>query len=205
MSTKDQDPKLDKVNSLPALKRLAETCTNCELYKNGNLVFGEGKIFDIVMVGEQPGNDEEIKKRPFVGPSGKLLKSILEEVGLDPEKIYFTNAVKHFRFQQLGKRRIHQKPKTSQIRACRIWLDRELKIIKPKIIVCLGKTAAESVLLTPISTTKLRGKVVTSEYGQVMITFHPSFFLRQIDHDDREKLIKLFKKDLLKVLKLSKK
>jgi uracil-DNA glycosylase family protein len=202
MCPKDQDPKLNKIHSLPRLKKLAETCTNCDLYKNGNLVFGEGKkTFPIVMIGEQPGDKEEKEKHPFVGPSGQLLKNILEEIGVDISEIYFTNAVKHFRFKPMGKRRIHQKPSVSQIRACRIWLDQELKIIKPKLIVCLGKTASESVLLTPISVNQSHGKIIESEYGKVLITFHPSFFLRQIDPESKKLLISAFKKDLKKILK----
>jgi DNA polymerase len=198
---RDHDPSLDKINSIEKLKAKAESCKNCDLYKNGNLVFGEGKkTFSVVMIGEQPGNDEEIQKRPFVGPAGKLLRKILEEVGIDSQKIYFTNAVKHFRFDPKGKKRIHRTPNTGQIRACRIWLDRELKIIQPKLIVCLGKTAAQSVFLTPISVQKQHGKVLSSDFGKVLLTFHPSFFLRQIDHETKEKLLNLFRKDLKKVL-----
>jgi uracil-DNA glycosylase family protein len=199
---KDHDPKLDSITSLNQLENLAESCRNCELYKNGNLVFGEGKkSFSIVVIGEQPGNDEEIKKHPFVGPSGKFLKKILSELKIDIEKIYFTNAVKHFRFEQIGKRRIHKKPKVSQMRACRIWLDRELKLIKPKLIVCLGGTAAHSIFLSAVSVNKNRGKLLESHYGPVLITFHPSFFLRQTDPEAKKEYLKLFKKDLKTILK----
>jgi uracil-DNA glycosylase family protein len=200
-------PKIAGIKSLSDLEKLAHRCTNCDLFKNGNLVFGEGKkTFRVVMVGEQPGNEEEIEGRPFVGPSGKFLRGLLEKIGIDEEKIYYTNAVKHFRYDPVGKRRIHKTPKLSQSKACHIWLEKELKLIKPDLIVCLGKTAAQSVLEKTVSVNQIRGKIQQSErFGSVLVTFHPSYFLRIIDRQDREKLLDLYKKDLRQIAKFLKK
>jgi DNA polymerase len=143
-------------------------------------VLGEGPAqARIVFVGEQPGDIEDRKGRPFVGPAGQLLDRALAEAGIDRKQVYLTNAVKHFKFEPRGKRRIHMKPNTGEIKACRWWLDHELALIKPELVVALGATAAQSLLGKVVPITKLRGQVVTREDGlRVYLTVHPSFILR---------------------------
>jgi DNA polymerase len=174
------------------------------LWKKGTqTVFGEGlPTARIMMVGEQPGDSEDRIGRPFVGPAGKLLDQALAEAGIDRKTVYVTNAVKHFNWvpDQRGKRRIHKKPRYSEIQACRPWLDAELAAVKPDILVCLGATAAQSLLGKTFRVSQSRGRFVESPLApRVIATVHPSSILRAIDHDSRERQKQLFVADLRKV------
>jgi uracil-DNA glycosylase len=186
-------------SSLKAVREAAATCTNCHLYKNATqTVFGEGSPrAEIILVGEQPGDQEDLAGRPFVGPAGRLLDQALEEAGIDRKLAYVTNVVKHFKWQPRGKRRIHQKPNAAEVAACRPWLDAELSLVKPKVLVCLGATAAQALLGRQFRVSKDRGVPVESELAPVvMATVHPSSILRS---DDREAEMALFVDDLRRV------
>jgi uracil-DNA glycosylase family protein len=186
----------------PTLKKLKEAaagCTACPLHKTGTqTVFGEGSPkAEIVLVGEQPGDQEDLAGKPFVGPAGRLLDKALEEAGIDRKLAYVTNVVKHFKWQPRGKRRIHQKPNAAEIAACRPWLDTELLLLKPKVLVCLGATAAQALLGRQFRVSKDRGVPVDSDLAPVvMATVHPSAILRA---DDREAEMALFVEDLRRV------
>jgi uracil-DNA glycosylase len=186
-------------SSLKALREAAADCTRCDLYKNATqTVFGEGSPkAEIVLVGEQPGDQEDLAGEPFVGPAGRLLDQALEEAGIDRKLAYVTNVVKHFKWQPRGKRRIHQKPNAAEITACRPWLDAELALLKPKVLVCLGATAAQALLGRQFRVSKDRGVPVESELAPVvMATVHPSSILRS---DDREQEMAMFVEDLRRV------
>ena len=186
-------------SSLKAVREVAAACTNCHLYKNATqTVFGEGSPrAEIILVGEQPGDQEDLAGRPFVGPAGRLLDQALEEAGIDRKLAYVTNVVKHFKWQPRGKRRIHQKPNAAEVAACRPWLDAELSLVKPKVLVCLGATAAQALLGRQFRVSKDRGVPVESELAPVvMATVHPSSILRS---DDREAEMALFVDDLRRV------
>jgi uracil-DNA glycosylase len=172
--------------SLPKLRKAAAGCKACPLWKTGTqTVFGEGPTkADAMFVGEQPGDQEDQIGRPFVGPAGKLFDRALEEAGLDRSTAYVTNVVKHFKWTARGKRRIHQKPNWSEIAACRPWLDAELRVVKPRVLTCLGATAAQALLGKQFRVTKQRGQPVESELAPVVIaTVHPSAILRAEDRD----------------------
>jgi uracil-DNA glycosylase len=186
-------------SSLTALREAAATCTNCDLYKNATqTVFGEGSPkAEVILVGEQPGDQEDLAGRPFVGPAGRLLDKALEEAGIDRKLAYVTNVVKHFKWQPRGKRRIHQKPNAAEVAACRPWLEAELSLLKPKVLVCLGATAAQALLGRQFRVSKDRGVPVESDLAPVvMATVHPSSILRS---DDREAEMALFVEDLRRV------
>ena len=186
-------------SSLKAVREAAATCTNCHLYKNATqTVFGEGSPkAEIILVGEQPGDQEDLAGRPFVGPAGRLLDQALEQAGIDRKLAYVTNVVKHFKWQPRGKRRIHQKPNAAEIAACRPWLDTELSLLKPKVLVCLGATAAQALLGRQFRVSKDRGVPVVSDLAPVvMATVHPSSILRS---DDRETEMAMFVEDLRRV------
>jgi DNA polymerase len=176
--------------TLPKLREAASGCQACDLWKTGTqTVFGEGsKAAEVMLVGEQPGDREDIEGRPFVGPAGRLLDEALGEAGIDRELAYVTNAVKHFKWTPRGKRRIHQKPNWSEIAACRPWLDAELAVVKPRVLVPMGATAAQALLGKQFRVTKDRGRRVDSDLAPVVIaTIHPSAILRAQDEDrDRE-------------------
>ena len=194
--------KQNRQRTLEALRQEAEGCTRCDLYKNATqTVFGEGRGgARVVFVGEQPGDREDIEGRPFGGPAGRLFDAVLEDVGIDRKKTYVTNAVKHFKFEPRGKRRIHSKPNAGEIRACRWWLDQELALIRPDVAVALGATAARALTGKPVSVMKLRGTVVSSTEGlPVFITVHPSSLLRGPDEADRRRARELFAEDMRKV------
>ncbi len=181
------------------LREAAAGCRACDLWKTGTqTVFGEGSPnAKIVLVGEQPGDQEDQVGRPFVGPAGRLLDTALEEAGIDRKLAYVTNVVKHFKWQPRGKRRIHQKPNAAEIAACRPWLDAELALIKPKVLVCLGATAAQALLGRQFRVSRERGVPVESELAPVVIaTVHPSSILRS---DDRERELASFVEDLRRV------
>lgn len=191
--------------SLEDLREAAATCKNCELWKRGTqTVFGEGpQDSKIVLVGEQPGDQEDIQGKPFVGPAGKLLDTALFEAGVDRNKVYITNAVKHFKWEPRGKHRIHKKPNSAEIAACRPWLDAEIAAIQPKIIVCLGATAAQSLLGRDFRVTQHRGEFLKSSLAPyVMATVHPSSILRAPDDETRDSEMARFIADLHKITAL---
>jgi DNA polymerase len=166
---------------LTKLREAAAGCTACDLWRSGTqTVFGEGtRAAAVMFVGEQPGDREDREGRPFVGPAGRLLDQAMDEAGIDRRKAYVTNVVKHFKWTARGKRRIHAKPNWSEISACRPWLDAELGVVKPHVLVCLGATAAQALLGRDFRVTKQRGKPVESELAPVVLaTIHPSAILR---------------------------
>ena len=179
----------------PTLRNLAEAaqgCRACDLWRSGTqTVFGEGRAkAELMLVGEQPGDQEDLAGRPFVGPAGKLLDRALEEAGIDRELAYVTNVVKHFKWQPRGKRRIHQKPNAAEIAACRPWLDAELALIRPEVLVCLGATAAQALLGRQFRVSRDRGVPVESDLAPVvMATVHPSSILRSENRDEETALL----------------
>ncbi|MGH8904042.1 MAG: UdgX family uracil-DNA binding protein [Egibacteraceae bacterium] len=187
--------------SLEQLREAAAACTDCDLYENATqTVFGEGPASaDLMLVGEQPGDREDLQGHPFVGPAGRVLAQALDEAGLDPSQAYVTNVVKHFKFTQRGKRRIHRTPSALQIRACRHWLDSELTAVDPKVIVCLGATAGKALMGPAFRVTQQRGEVFGWPDGnpqrRIMGTIHPSAILR-MDDADRESGMAHFVADL---------
>ena len=190
--------------SLAKLREAAAGCTACDLHKTGTqTVFGEGKASaEVVFVGEQPGDQEDLQGRPFVGPAGKLFDKALEDAGIDRTQVYVTNAVKHFKWVGRGKRRIHQKPNWSEIAACRPWLDAELEAIRPRVLVCLGATAAQALLGRDFRVSRQRGVPVESELAEhVLATVHPSSILRG-DPETREREYEAFVADLRAVAKV---
>ncbi len=188
--------------TLPSLREAAAGCRGCGLYEHATqTVFGEGAaIARLMLVGEQPGDREDIEGKPFVGPAGRLLDRVLEEAGIDRDLAYVTNAVKHFKWRARGTRRIHQKPSWSEFAACRAWLDAEIAIVRPLVIVCLGATAAQALLGRQFRVTRERGVFVESPLAEhVLATFHPSSVLRAPDDASRRELRQLFLADLRKV------
>jgi DNA polymerase len=195
-------PLIPRKRSLAALERAAAACRACDLWKRATqTVFGEGRArAAVLLVGEQPGSDEDLSGRPFVGPAGRLLDSALAEAGIARESIYVTNAVKHFNWEARGKRRIHKKPTARHVAACRPWLLAEIAAVRPKIIVCLGATAAGSLLGSDFRVTKQRGKVIERDgIGRVLATVHPSSILRAPDPVSRRREMRRFVADLKKV------
>jgi uracil-DNA glycosylase len=191
--------------SLPQLAREAKDCRNCELWRNATqTVFGEGgSRARIMFVGEQPGDEEDRQGKPFVGPSGRLMDRLLVEAGVDRKKVYVTNAVKHFKWEPRGKRRIHKKPSAREIDACRPWLDAEIADVKPSVIVCLGATAAQALLGRAFRVTQHRGKFIDSPVApHVMATVHPSSILRAPDEQTRHEQEKQFVRDMAQIAKL---
>lgn len=196
--------------TLPSLQQAAAGCRGCDLFKNATqTVFGEGPRQALVMfVGEQPGDYEDREGQPFVGPAGRLLDEVLAEVGIDRSQVYVTNVVKHFKWEaaQRGKRRIHKKPRQSEIEACRPWLDAELKVVQPQVLVCLGATAAQGLLGKDFRVTRDRGKFIPSPLApRVMATAHPSSILRAPDSAQRAAQRAEFVRDLRKVSDLLRK
>jgi len=191
----------------PSLKKLREAaagCTACPLHETGTqTVFGEGATkARVVFVGEQPGDQEDQQGKPFVGPAGKLLDKALEDAGIDRSAVYVTNVVKHFKWQARGKRRIHQKPNWSEIAACRPWLEAELEVIEPRVLVCLGATAAQALLGRDFRVSRQRGELVDSDLAEkVIATVHPSSILRA-DAETRDLEYRGLVRDLEVVAKL---
>lgn len=172
--------------TLASLRESAAECRACPLWRTGTqTVFGEGlKRADLMLVGEQPGDREDREGRPFVGPAGRLLDDALVEAGIDRTRAYVTNVVKHFKWQAKGKRRIHAKPAWAEISACRPWLDAELEVVQPQVLVCLGATAAQALFGRQFRVTKERGRPVESDLApHVLATIHPSAILRAQDED----------------------
>jgi uracil-DNA glycosylase len=174
--------------TLPRLREAVEGCRGCELWRSATqAVFGEGRArAPVLLVGEQPGDQEDLEGSPFVGPAGRVLDEALAEAGIDRDATYVTNAVKHFKWEARGKRRIHAKPTWSETVACRPWLEAELAVVKPRVLVCLGATAAQSLLGKQFRVTKQRGEWVESDLAElVTATIHPSAILRQRDAASR--------------------
>jgi DNA polymerase len=191
--------------TLPKLRVAAATCKACELWKRGTqTVFGEGAAHaEVMFVGEQPGSDEDLAGRPFVGPAGKLLDKALEAAGIDRKSTYVTNVVKHFKWEPRGKRRIHSKPNWTEITACLPWLRAEIDAVKPRVLVCLGSTAAQALLGRSFRVTVDRGKPVPSPLApKVVATVHPSSILRAPDEETRHAEMEKFIADLSVVAEL---
>jgi uracil-DNA glycosylase family protein len=189
---------LPERRSLTALRQAAAECRGCSLYRNATqTVFGEGPASaEVVMVGEQPGDQEDRQGRPFVGPAGKLLDRALSDAGIDRRKVFVTNVVKHFKFQPRGKRRIHKRPSAEEVRACAPWFRAELEAVKPTALVALGATAAQDLFGRSFRVTRERGKRLDSDLASVvMATIHPSAVLRAED-EDREHEYGRFVRDL---------
>jgi uracil-DNA glycosylase len=188
--------------TLPALRTAASSCKACDLWKLGTqTVFGEGRAnARVMMVGEQPGDKEDLQGRPFVGPAGAVLDKALAAAGIDRTDVYVTNIVKHFKWEPRGKRRLHKKPNALEISACRPWLDAEIKVVKPEVVVLLGATAAQGVMGRQFRVTQQRGQWVQSTIAPlVMATVHPSSILRAPDDESRHEEMRKFVDDLKKV------
>ncbi|NUR56415.1 MAG: UdgX family uracil-DNA binding protein [Acidobacteria bacterium] len=201
----DGPPVPELIPDRPSLKRVREAalgCRACDLYKRGTqTVFGEGPSrADVMMVGEQPGDAEDLAGQPFVGPAGKLLDRALEEAGIDRRLVYVTNVVKHFKWEPRGKRRIHAKPNGAEIAACRPWLETEIALVKPRVLVLLGATAAQALLGRAFKVSQQRGTFVPSPIApRVTATVHPSSILRAPDDESRREEMKRFVADLKRV------
>jgi DNA polymerase len=186
-------------DDLSVLRKAAASCRGCDLYKQATqTVFGHGpRRARVMLVGEQPGDQEDLQGAPFVGPAGEVLDRALDEAGLERDDVYMTNAVKHFKWEPRGKRRIHQKPRITEIRACRPWLEAEIRTVRPAVIVCLGSTAAQSLLGPEFRITKSRGQVIASSWAAaVLATFHPSAVLRADTPESREETFRSLTADL---------
>ncbi len=186
---------------LDAIREEAKGCRACELYKHATqTVFGEGAVgATIMLVGEQPGDQEDREGHPFVGSAGRVLNEALAQAGIDRDEIYVTNVVKHFKWvaAQRGKRRIHKKPRFSEIHACRPWLDAELELVKPQVLVCLGATAAQAIFGRQFSVMRQHGQLVQTNIAPfAMATIHPSAMLRAPDDDARHAQMRMFVEDL---------
>lgn len=187
---------LPERKTLATLRRAARQCQGCELYRNATqTVFGEGsKSARLIFIGEQPGDREDTEGRPFVGPAGKLLDTALIEAGIDRDEVYVTNAVKHFKWTERGKRRLHKKPSSREIAACRPWLNSEIEVLQPRGLVCLGATAAQALLGPTFRITKRRGEILSAaavfdgHAEWIMATYHPSAVLRAPDEQRRHQM-----------------
>jgi DNA polymerase len=190
----------DKVN-YSSLKKAAAGCMGCDLYKYATqTVFGEGRVraAAVMFVGETPGDEEDLAGHPFVGPAGRLFNKALVEAGIDREKAYVTNVVKHFKWKPRGKHRLHEKPRAAEIRACQPWLAAEIQVVRPEILVCLGTTAAQALLGKDFRVTRMRGQWLESPYApKTLATVHPSSILRAPDADARAKQYRDFVNDLV--------
>lgn len=193
------EPTIDK------LQQAARDCQACPLWESGTqTVFGEGgRHAKVVFVGEQPGNDEDLAGKPFVGPAGKLLDKALVAAGIDRNDVYVTNVVKHFKWEPKGKRRIHKKPNAREIAACRPWLEAELAVLQPRVLVCLGATAAQALLGKHFRVSRQRGELIRSPMGEfVLATVHPSSILRAPDDETRRSEMVRFIEDLKRVARV---
>ena len=193
--------------TLSSTKNAAADCRACDLWKKGTqTVFGEGsRRANVMFIGEQPGNEEDLTGKPFVGPAGRLFDNALEAAGIDRKQTYVTNVVKHFKWEPRGKRRIHKKPNSMEIAACRPWLETEIALVKPDVIVALGATAAQSLLGPQFRVTKQRGEFIPSTLAPyLMATVHPSSILRAPDDETRQLELRRFIDDLKKLAKVIK-
>jgi DNA polymerase len=190
--------------SLDRLRSAAAGCKGCHLWENATqTVFGDGRQdVGVMLVGEQPGDQEDLSGHPFVGPAGRILSWALAQAGIDRDEVYVTNAVKHFKFEPRGKRRIHKKPNMEEVRACRPWLEAEIEALHPRIIVCLGATATQAILGPNFRVTKSRGQLLPSPFAtRVLATVHPSSLLRAPDDAARRIGMQRFVEDLAEVRK----
>ena len=197
-------PFVPKTTSLKVLSAAAHQCRGCDLYKSATqVVFGLGpKNARVMFVGEQPGDQEDLQGEPFVGPAGALLDKALADAGIPRDQVYVTNAVKHFKWEPRGKRRIHKKPRALEVKACRPWLEAELRSVKPAVVVCLGATAAQSMLGASFKLMQQRGQVVSSPAaGRIVATIHPSAVLRAPDPEGRKAAYGMLVADLKVVAK----
>jgi DNA polymerase len=188
-----------KITSLKALHAVEAECTRCPLYKFATqVVSGEGAArARIMLVGEQPGDQEDKQGKPFVGPAGGILAKALSEAGIERGDVFITNAVKHFKFEQRGKRRLHKRPNAYEIDRCHWWLEFERDIVKPELIIALGATAVRSITGKPLSVNKIRGRLLPMQDGKrMMATIHPSYILRIRDDDDKHAQYRQFVADL---------
>ncbi len=197
-------PFVPKTTSLKVLSAASHECRGCDLYKSATqVVFGAGpRGARLLFVGEQPGDQEDRQGEPFVGPAGALLDKALADAGIPRDQVYVTNAVKHFKWEPRGKRRIHKKPRASEVKACRPWLEAELRAVKPAVVVCLGATAAQSLLGASFKLMQQRGRVVSSASAQrIVATIHPSAVLRAPDPEGRKAAYQMLVADLKVVAK----
>ena len=188
--------------TLPTVREVAADCKACDLYKRGTqTVFGEGpRKATVMLVGEQPGDAEDLAGHPFVGPAGKLLDAALEQAGIDRRQVYVTNVVKHFKWEPRGKRRIHAKPNAAEIAACRPWLETEISLVKPHVLICLGATAAQALVGRSFKVSKQRGAIIESTLAPIVTaTVHPSSILRAPDDEARREEMRRFVRDLKKI------
>jgi DNA polymerase len=197
---RDDEPELELLpkQSLTTLRKEAAVCTRCDLYRHATqTVFGEGPAnAEIVLVGEQPGDQEDLAGKPFVGPAGKILDRALDDAGIERRKTYVTNAVKHFKFAPRGKRRIHSKPNAGEMKACGFWLEREVAVLKPRVVVALGATAAQALSGKAVAIGRTRGRALELMGVRGLITVHPSFLLRLPDEASKAAEYKAFVADL---------
>ena len=196
----DQDE--EAIVSLADARAAVQGCRRCPLYRHATqAVFGEGpEQAEVMFVGEQPGDREDLAGRPFVGPAGRVLDAAVEKVGIDRGRVYVTNAVKHFKFVPRGKRRLHQRPDAGEIQACKFWLDLEIGFVRPRVIVALGATAAQSLLGKGVTISRLRGAPITMDNGAALfVTNHPSYLLRIRDPEDKAREQAKFEADLVLV------
>ena len=203
-STRSAADFLPDTLDLDRLAEAAQHCQGCDLYKNATqAVFGEGLAqARLILVGEQPGDKEDLAGRPFVGPAGRLLDEVLDEVGIARNDVYVTNAVKHFKWTPRGTRRLHAKPTAREMSACRPWLETEIRAVQPEMLVCLGATAAQSLLGSSFRITRQRGEILKSEYVPwLMATWHPSAILRAPDPEARAAMRGEFAADLRQAAK----
>jgi DNA polymerase len=187
------------IHSLKALREAEAACTRCPLYKNATQVVpGEGPArARIMMVGEQPGDQEDLAGKPFVGPAGRMLDRAIADAGIDRKRVFVTNAVKHFKFEPRGKRRLHKRPNAYEIDRCHWWLDVEKTLVKPEIVVALGATAVRSITGKPLAVGKVRGRFIAmATGGRFLATIHPSYLLRIQDEGDKRKQYGMFVDDL---------
>lgn len=199
-------PFMPEKPTLPAMRKAVDECRGCDLYKDATqAVFGEGPArARLLFIGEQPGNDEDLAGHPFVGPAGKVLDRALADAGIPREETYVTNAVKHFKFRLQGKRRLHEKPRAAEVSACRPWLQGEITAIRPEVVVCLGATAAQSVLGPGFQLMKQHGTMLASPLAErTLATIHPSAVLRAVEPGDRESMYALLVDDLKTAWKAS--
>ena len=206
MAERDQNayPKIENARSLRSVAEAARACQACDLWSRATqTVFGEGpRTARVVFVGEQPGDKEDLAGHPFVGPAGRVLDEALSEAGIDRKRVFVTNAVKHFKWRASGKRRLHERPNGTEIAACRMWLELELQLVKPDIVVALGATAAQALLGPAFRVTRQRGTVVSSPLApRVVATVHPSSILRAPE-ESRDEEMRAFVRDLRIVAKL---
>jgi uracil-DNA glycosylase family protein len=199
-------PKIDNPRSLQSVAEASKDCRGCDLWARATqTVFGEGpRTADVLLVGEQPGDKEDLAGHPFVGPAGRVLDDALAAAGIDRKRVFVTNAVKHFKWRASGKRRLHERPNSAEVAACQFWLELELRLVKPDIVVALGATAAQALLGRAFRVTKDRGKVVSSPLApRVVATVHPSSILRTPDDASRAAEMRAFVRDLRVVAKLT--